>query len=168
MSYKAVADHLKSQADRLEDQEDRESFLRTAFNRYYYSIFLQTRQMLVDCGQWTDKLSHKDVPEVLTKKMLTFLKKQAQGARNTGTSAQGEHKSVIVAKGALCSQANLLRAAYKVRVEADYFPNIRIDFQGAECTLGSTSTKQAANWDQQSRKNLHKIYEGLRGLGLVN
>jgi len=72
-----VATHLISQARSMGSEMLVDAYARSAFNRYYYSSFLSTRELLSQLnGSW-GREPHKNIPKILSENVVGQIKKTA-------------------------------------------------------------------------------------------
>lgn len=145
-----VARHLKDRALALEDASDvsADLFGRSAFNRYYYSAFLLTRQLLLPI--FDDLPSqHASIPDYLRGSVARELNKRKQRARRTD-----DHPSVKQAQDArqaALELADLLVLGYSARVAADYHPEVPISFYSQGFKLNEVRLADAESWPHKAR-----------------
>jgi hypothetical protein len=154
-----VAHHLQIIA--VEKQEaDRDIFARSAYNRYYYGVFLCVRQFLNDIDPKWSKLPHKDYPELLRGTISSTYKK----ARTKANKCDDQEllkllDSAIRSSAAL---ASLMEKASKIRVVADYEPSEPVNFSNSlRFSLKGIEITEAHSWDEQSNlwiKNIKQAW----------
>jgi hypothetical protein len=143
-------------------------FGRSAFNRYYYSAFLVTRELLNELDSKWAEPSHSGIPDLLRKTIVKKVKLSINKAVKLGTIDPGEalklEATIMTAANEL---ANLLSAAYAVRVIADYEPEVQIIKKGKVFSLNNESITRAKNWPNQASiytTSIRKVWKGI-GLG---
>jgi hypothetical protein len=125
----AVGHHLQTHAHGLGGGQ-RDAYARSAFNRYYYSVFLKTRDLFRTINPAWARMPHADYPETLKGAVRKQLRKGWTRARRDGdTKLQCDTEAAIRAVEALSS---LLEKAYAIRVVADYEPEEVVDFRGGD------------------------------------
>jgi uncharacterized protein (UPF0332 family) len=139
----------KTAVDRRKDGDDFDQFGRSAFNRYYYALFLIVRAFILEFNpDWA--AVHSAIPGVLTGSITREIKNFRSSALR-----QKDHESVEIcnrATAALASLAKLMESAYTVRVTADYNPSIKVmDDTNERFSLGTATITQAHGWPDQAR-----------------
>lgn len=148
-----VALHLQKTAiAKRSNAEEFDQFGRSAFNRYYYSLFLEVRSLIREFEpHWAG--AHSQLPGELTGSILQEIKSKRKNAvRKKQTDILP-----VLDRGAQALQAlaNLLSSANTVRVNADYFPEVRInDLGDKRFSLASVQVTEAHNWLGDAR---HKV-----------
>jgi len=144
-----VGQHLRDTA--LErNGSDIDMFGRSAFNRYYYSAYLRTREMLKSVGS-DFTMGHSAIPDHLRAKMKPLFRSRSRAAsRLTGGSE-------VDANGSACHRlcgliAERIEFLRSLRVTADYNPEVQATINGNEITLGSTTSAIA-------QKNVREIHQ---------
>lgn len=124
----------------------RDLYARSAFNRYYYGVFLDIRRMFAGLDPGWATLAHKAYPEVLDGKLT----KKFKEARRKATKA-GDFELVDIIEAAIrasAALAKLMERAYGIRVVADYLPEELVQFSGAgRFSLKSIDITEAHNWE---------------------
>lgn len=145
-----VASHLNQETLKRVGAPERDLFGRSAFNRYYYAAFLETRANLRLMSDDWASLPHKDIPAVLTGQVRDRLRhgmKQASKAGDLPTVRQCSD-----AMDAAEELAKTLIEAYATRVVADYNAEILINFKGTqEYSLNEVSVEKAKAWPHRAR-----------------
>lgn len=152
-----VGHHLQVEAIKKTGDE-RDLFARSAYNRYYYAVYLAVRRMLTDLDPRWAQIAHKSCPELLKGEITKNYKKAKTRANKNGDSAlipkldQG-----IRAAAAL---ASLMEKANAARVVADYEPSEAVNFTTAKrFSLRSIEITEAHEWDSSVRMFTHSIKE---------
>lgn len=148
---KVVGDKLREWAIREHNDNDADAFGRSAFNRYYYSSYLITRDMLKSLNPEWAKASHGNIPTILTEAITSRVRQAIKIAerarlidpRTSSTSRQ----SLNVAVAEL---SNLLSMAYSIRVTADYEPEFRVVRAGNSMELNNCSLESAKSWPDKA------------------
>lgn len=156
-----VAHHLQTVAiDR--DESDRDIFARSAYNRYYYAVFLAVRDMLSEMDSKWSHLAHKNYPEVLTGEsiMKQFQKEKKRAEKNSDYALNEKLDKAIRAVKALSS---LMSKAYVVRVVADYEPSEAVNFiSGERFSLKSVDITEAHSWNNKAEIWIKDIQQAWR------
>ena len=133
------------------DTDTFDLFGRSAFNRYYYSMFLQVKEMLVLKSPDWDSVAHKSIPELLKGTVAERLKRAGKKTQRIGDS-EGNilcRKAVSAAQGL----SALMIEGYASRVVADYNPAILIVASGTDrFTLNNVSINSAHGWPTKTRQ----------------
>lgn len=126
-------------------------FGRSAYNRYYYAMFLLVREMLTRMNPvWSDN-AHAAIPELLVGTVIAKLKQASKRARRIGDNESVDLCSQGVA--AAISLADLMKVGYASRVVADYNPEIPIVLSsGDRFTLNTVSINDAHDWPDRARR----------------
>lgn len=138
------------------DSQDFDLFGRSSFNRYYYAVYLQVRSTLGGLNETWARAPHKSIPELLTGKVLAKIKQQQTRVATLGDS----EASRICSRAATAAKelAELMKAAYAVRVTADYHPEIAVepDDRG-RFRLNSVHVTEAHEWSARARQYMQSI-----------
>ncbi len=165
---KIVGNHLAQYAITLKDEIEFDRFSRSAFNRYYYSAFLEVRSTLKSLDVSWAKISHQSMPEVLRGQVLERLKKEIRKSEKNGliSSSDGQQK-MSGAANAVTTISDLLVSARETRRLADYEPEIRVARNGTNARLGEWSMDAARNWEQRVRVASKTILKTYHEFGLI-
>lgn len=152
----SVASHLSAHALSHSSSDERDCFGRFAFNRYYYASFLMVKAELGIMRKEWNELPHASIPELLTGQILTGLKRGLKTAqRSSDVELIAQCSQAIAAAKEL---ADLLNKGKAVRLTADYFPNIPVDFFSAHgFKLNSVTIEEAKTWPFKSKSYIDKI-----------
>lgn len=155
-----VGHHLQVEAIKKAGSE-RELFARSAFNRYYYAVFLSVRSMCADFNPDWAKQPHKNYPDLLKGKIAKALKQANRRAnRNSDYELVPKLDSGIRATDAL---ASLIGRAYAIRIVADYQTSEYVDFASAtRFSLRRIDITEAHAWMDQVRIFTTSIREAWR------
>ena len=151
-----VGDHLADVARRSKasDKIGFDLFGRSAYNRYYYSVFLHVRMVLMTIdSRWAPpyKLAHNSVPGLFRGRVLTKLTKQLEVAQKSGQITPDEAKQMFSwAHTAAEELAMLLDSAREVRTVADYHPETAVTREGAVIKLSDCKLDTAKNWKRRA------------------
>lgn len=159
-----VAHHLQQAAvARRGNREDFDVFARSAFNRYYYSLFLIVRSTVLLINPKWDAV-HSGIPDVLQGSIYDQINKY----RKNSLKRQDRETIEICNRAlfALKALADLMKNANSVRVLADYNPQISVVDEGdSRFALGATNITSAHGWPERA-KSLTREVE--RAWGLVS
>lgn len=145
-----VANHLRLEVFKQHPNEDKDCFGRTAFNRYYYSIFLEIKKTLSSLNPDWDILGHAQVPDLLRGKVKkTFSKGMSRALKLNDNDTVIKCKQAI---SALEDLAKLVELGRSVRVVADYHPETAIDFsKSGTFSLNAVTVDDAKAWPYKVR-----------------
>lgn len=164
---KVVGDRLSEWASSERDVTNVDLFGRSAFNRYYYSAFLVTRQLLRELDPSWGKLAHSAIPGVLGGALAKRVRKQIKTLRKQNLISDSEESRYRSSLNTATSQlADLLNASYSVRVTADYEPEIRVDTSGSHLKLDDVTIDTANNWPDRASLYCGTIRRIWREVGL--
>lgn len=128
-------------------------FARSAFNRYYYNLFLSVKVVISDFDSSYSELGHKDYPNILSGTMVREFKKIGTRARKLGDfDLHADTQKAVHAAKELAAQ---MTEANAVRIVADYYPDTKINFiePGIRYSLNNYSITKAHRWGETS--NIH-------------
>lgn len=129
--------------------DDFDLFGRSAFNRYYYSVFLMVRSLILEFNpSWS--ASHSSIPDMLT----TSVHKELSRYRSKILKKQDSPSVEVINRGiaALSQLSSMMKVANATRVTADYNPAIRIEPLDQErFRLGTATIQDAHNWTDQAK-----------------
>jgi len=152
-----VGHHLQVEAIKKVGVE-RDLFARSAYNRYYYAVFLSVRSMLSAFDPAWAGLPHKSYPEILRGKIA----KKFNASKNRANK-NGDYELIPKLDSgsrAAAALANLMEKANAARVVADYKPTEEVDFASAErFSLRSIEITEAHEWDESVRALTNSINE---------
>lgn len=163
---RCVADHLKLQVFKVEDPDERDSYGRSAFNRYYYATFLIVRAGLRRMGRVspTGEIPHASIPEMLSGSIYNTLKKSCHEAKKIGDS----DTISVLSLGAEAAKtlASLMNTARSSRTTADYHPEKPIVISGHGFSLLTISSETAQNWPHKAELLINRIEAAWRQLDI--
>ncbi len=142
-------------------------FGRSAFNRFYYDVYLMTRTMLFDLKEdWGIKArSHRVVPGLLKERVKNEFENRSRSIRVLDSSElhnlKDSHRTSIKAL------ADLLTVAYDLRVTADYDPNVPICQDNDVISLKSYKLSNARQWNGKVSLYCGSIRSAWRNAGLI-
>ena len=140
-------------------------FARSAFNRYYYAIFLTTRRLIVETTG-VSKLPHKDLPNYLIGPFRKTIKQKIKTAVRSGMLSHAYSASQLDAlKQNTHLLSQILVTAYSVRVLADYEPDVAVEFKDQTYKLGASTLSEATNWASRAQIHCKSLYKVWRNLG---
>ena len=165
---KRVGEHLEEFALGSKDDDIVDLFGRSAFNRYYYSCYLATRQMLGELQPTWKGTAHAEIPNLLrtgvrTKANKTLKRMGMQGVIDIGRCRK--HQQDL--QSSTNSLAELLTLAYDARLIADYEPEEPIQKNGNVISLRNNKLNEAKGWLDRTNSYIKTIKKVWREAGLV-
>jgi len=146
-SMQRVAYHLQTKAIGASEAE-RDAFARSAYNRYYYSVFLRCRKMMHEMNTQWSSLPHASYPEVLNGKIDKFFNSELKRARKQEDGQM--QKEIESTRRAVKALVKIITNANAGRVVADYEPDQPVDFTSADrFSLNSIEVTEAHAWAGQ-------------------
>jgi hypothetical protein len=146
---------------RCENAHDFDQFGRSAFNRYYYALFLVVRELLRQLEPRWERQAHAAIPPLLKGDVLKGLK--GRGNRAFKLRDGDGTQLVLQARAATHELASTMLRGYSVRVTADYDPAIPImRGEGDRFSLGSTNITEAHGWPEKARFHSQLILRAWR------
>lgn len=141
---------------------------RSAFNRYYYSAFLITRETLGFMQSNWKGTPHAGIPQLLE----NSLRKPAEHALDKQVRAnlidKGKKRQILANLNATGSElAQLLKLAYDARILADYEPEIKTTKEGDVISLGTHKLTTASEWSNRAEKHCAKLKRIWKDIGLA-
>lgn len=156
-----VALHLQTAAvSRRKNPAEFDQFGRSAFNRYYYSVFLEVRVLIREFkpdwagahSQLPSELTGSITREIRAKKKSALAKKQSDAIPVFDRGLQG-----------LDALSTLLNKANTVRIQADYVPEVKISDLGSKrFSLGAVPVTDAHNWLAEAKRNIELVRRAWR------
>lgn len=165
-----VGHHLQMKAHDLATQTDqgaeatsqldqRDAFARSAFNRYYYGVFLTARNMIIHFDPKWGECHHSDYPKLLRGKIKKRLKNARKQKKNLNNLDLNQRLGQAISSAD--TLADIMNIANKVRVAADYNLEKKIKFQEKRrFVLESINISDAHMWESRARKACTKIQQG--------
>lgn len=149
-------DTVAGELSRLSGKKpEADAYARSAFNRYYYSTFLELREMFIVLDEKWAKTPHGTYPGHLKGAMLRKLKKRASTLRDVRDFDNA--KIFESACHGIPELAKIMEKGYDLRVIADYQPEVEINFSNkTDFTLNDIAISEAKSWPDRARK-LSKI-----------
>ncbi|MCG7946749.1 MAG: hypothetical protein N0C84_10455 [Candidatus Thiodiazotropha taylori] len=165
---KIVGEKLESWALEQKAVDDKDLFGRSAFNRYYYAIFLLTREMLGEFKKSWKGTMHASIPDLLRTSVKKEVNKTLKSAIRNGLISQGESSQIIHQHNiSLNALANLLEEAYQVRKIADYEPEITIQQKRNVLSLDRHKLTSAKTWPDRAASYCKVIRKVWKEVGLA-
>lgn len=144
MSLNKVANFLKDQAIKNIDAEERDSFGRSAYNRFYYCSYLEVRGFLSEIEKGWGDAKHSAIPDILH---ANFEKKFKSEIKKAQRNSDKELVSILSnALEATKFLKSLLEDGYASRVVADYKPEIKVIFYSNNFSLNAVDVEMAKQW----------------------
>lgn len=164
-----VADSLTSQAVASGNADDADLFGRSAFNRYYYGVYLAVRAMLQVGHPDIQRFPHKDLPVELTGRVRTRIMEVSRQQIRRKLLDEGQAARLTdSATTALRELAEILREGYRIRVVADYDPSARAVVHDGHVLLQDKTTDAARQWGRRADRAIGQVKRVWRQLGLTN
>ena len=124
---------------------DRDSYARSAFNRYYYGAFLTIRSMFREMDSKWYKLPHAAYPEILSGQITRAFQTAERRAHKNGDS--GFVYDIARGKRAIAALRQVISTAGELRKIADYRPEESVEFTDASrFSLRTVEVTVAHNW----------------------
>ena len=143
-----VGHHLQKTALAKTDS-DRDAYARSAFNRYYYGVFLTVRDMFREMDSQWSRLRHAAVPSLLSGTVAKELNRASRRARKN--SDRVLEQQIEKAKRSVAELKKVVTTANEVRKIADYEPEELVDFGAAQrFSLRSVEITEAHKWGQRA------------------
>lgn len=148
-SMKIVARHLQEEASRRINNDEKDTFGRSAFNRYYYATFLSVKNALGSFRHEWHAMPHGNVPQVLRGEVLKEISKgRARAQKAVDHETVNACNRAVAATNAL---AQLMEDGYATRVTADYRPDLRVDFSNRfDFKLNFIHVNHASEWPERA------------------
>jgi uncharacterized protein (UPF0332 family) len=164
----AVADHL-SQVAKSRKADEADAFGRAAFNRYYYAVFLSSRDLLMQVERSWSQTPHKNIPDLLEEALVNRVRDSLKkDKKHYGLVKEGRAKSLLnQAIAATGEIAGILRTAYDVRITADYKPEEKVIFEPPTFRLATHTEAEAKQWLTRIDRNKGIILSVAKEIALV-
>ncbi|MTI99752.1 MAG: hypothetical protein FH752_14145 [Marinobacter adhaerens] len=165
---KIVGEKLESWALGQKDEAEKDLFGRSAFNRYYYAVFLSTRVMLGEFkASWRGTM-HASIPDLLRTSVRKEVAKTSKAAARKGLISEAESSQIIQQHNvSVRALAGLLEDAYQVRIIADYEPEIVVHQERDVLSLDSHKLTSAKTWPDRAESYCKSIRKVWKELGLA-
>lgn len=140
---------------KLSSCEDADLFLRSAYNRYYYSMQSLAVKEVRFWVEPSTQIKHKNLPELFRTKVAKVIKNEVASANRIG-----DYKFVNLLKAAeraALDLSQMIELGYKIRCIADYKLDISVDLSKNSVALGGTNIQQAFEWTEKSSKLIETI-----------
>jgi hypothetical protein len=162
-----VADKLKELALASITDHEIDQYGRSAFNRYYYAVYLVVRRTLMNINPSWARSPHKNIPGILTGSMYTHARDQAQKLERAGQLSQREKSDVIRSIRIYVDElSKVLQTAYEARAMADYSPEETVRRVGNNLELKKYTIASAQAWPERAERNAGQLAAKWRELGL--
>ena len=162
-----VADKLKELALASNTDHEIDQYGRSAFNRYYYAVYLVVRRTLMNINPSWARSPHKNIPDILTGSMYTHARNQALKLERAGQLSQRE-KSEVIRSIRICVDelSKVLQTAYEARLMADYSPEETVRRVANNLELKKYTIASAQGWPDRAERNAGQLAAKWRELGL--
>lgn len=165
---KIVGEKLEHWALEQKAVDEKDLFGRSAFNRYYYAVFLLTREMLGEFQTSWKGTMHASIPDLLRTSVKKEVKKTLESAIRSGLISQGESSQIMNQHNvSLNALATLLEEAYQVRKIADYEPEIAIQQKRNVLSLDRHKLTSAKAWPDRAASYCKAIRKVWKEVGLA-
>lgn len=164
---KIVADKLKELALASSTDHEIDQYGRSAFNRYYYAVYLIVRSKLMDINPRWARSPHKNIPDILTKSVYSHARDQAMKLERAGQLTQRE-KSDLIRSIKICADelSKILQSAYEARLIADYSPEEKVRRVANNLELSIYKIGSAQGWPKRAERNAGQLAAKWRQLGV--
>ena len=164
---KIVADKLKELALASSIGHEIDQYGRSAFNRYYYAIFLVVRSTLMNINPSWARSPHKNFPDILTGSVYRAARNQALKLERAGQLKPRE-KSGMITSIKICVEdlAQLLQTGYEARLIADYSPEEIVRRVADNLQLRNYTMRAAQTWPKLAERRAGQLGAKWRELGL--
>lgn len=164
-----VAEALTHQAVASRDADEANLFGRSAFNRYYYSVYLAVRAMLQFGHPEIKRFPHKDLPGELTGRVRNRIMEESRKQIRRKLLDESEGAQLIEsASTALRELSEILKEGYRIRVVADYDPMELAIVQHGHILLQDKTSDAARQWGRRADRAIGQVKRVWRHLGLTN
>lgn len=162
---KRVGDALAATAVQSGSTDDADLFGRSAINRYYYACFLDTRAVVLRIRPGM-QIKHKQLPTNIKGTVAETVRREiARLQRQNMISFQDATTYRATLNGVVSSWAEILEKAYRLRVIADYRPEIRAVKVATRIVLNGTSNTDAMDWHRKTVSCVDRIRKLWSDLG---
>lgn len=163
-----VGDHLAESALTQSNNSNSDLFARSAFNRYYYAVYLTVKERISKINPVWGNIPHKSLPELLTGKVTKFIKNDIKKKIKQGVFSPYEGESlkqkVVHSANEL---SNLLFDANRIRVIADYEPDVKVILKGSTFILDGEKISEAKRWKNIAEIHTNSIMKAYRDVGII-
>jgi uncharacterized protein (UPF0332 family) len=161
----SVGHYLAKKAENGLTPEEVDLFGRSAFNRYYYSAFLEVRAMLRKIKPESAGQDHSGIPLLLKGAVYTQVKTVTDKMRKIDYNASERIRGKT--ENATKELALLMTHAYAIRRIADYEPETLITDAGKNFRLSNSTVGEAKRWEEKVRANIDVIESQYKESGLI-
>ena len=98
---KIVGDELSILASSRHGSDDFDLLGRSAYNRYYYSAYLITRQTVGQMRSDWKRISHAGLPTLLDSALINVVKSHLERQRRTNLITQGQYSRLLSDNGVI-------------------------------------------------------------------
>ena len=138
-----VAHHLQTIAAK-KPTEERDAYARSAYNRYYYAVFLTTRTMFREMDSTWSSMPHASYPEALSGKIFRKFKTERGRASRSGDKAM--ISEIDRALRSIKELEKIMIASNSTRKVADYEPEELVNFESTRFSLRDIDITEAHQW----------------------
>lgn len=129
---------------------ERDKFARSAYNRYYYAVYLDVREMFAQLDASWARTPHKSYSEILEGQVTRKFKEERRKAYKNGDSELV--RLIDDAQRAARALASLMQKANGIRVVADYEPAEAVIFSTTDrFSLKNIGITEAHGWQDNAK-----------------
>jgi len=162
-----VADKLKEIALASETAHEIDQYGRSAFNRYYYAVYLVVRRTLMNINPSWAQSPHKNIPDILTGPMYAHARDTALRLERAGQLSQQKKSNLIRSIKINAEElSKVLQTANEARVLADYSPEETVRRVANNLELNRYTIASAQAWPERAERNAGQLAAKWRELGL--
>ncbi|MEO9900366.1 hypothetical protein [Nisaea sp.] len=155
-----VASHLATESKKRQKKAEKDLFARSSFNRFYYATFLAVRNEISPLDEKWENLGHASYPKLIGNTMQAEFKKNIKAARKLGdTRKVSAFSSAATAAKNLSS---IMNSANACRIQADYFPENKVQFLDSDFQLGPSKLSAAKQWPSNAKILAKTVAEAWR------
>lgn len=164
---KIVGEKLSDWAVAQTEESHVDLFGRSAFNRYYYSAFLITRELLRSLDPKWGTAAHANIPDILRDSLKKRIKQKLTSAKKNKLVTESQASQIQTqANSAILELASLLESSYSIRVTADYEPETKVEAKSRHLSLDNTTLDAAHRWPDRAAMYCKTIYKACQEVGL--
>jgi hypothetical protein len=163
-----VGDYLAEGALGQGNNSSIDLFARSAFNRYYYAVYLIVNESISLINPTWSKMNHADLPEVLKGKVIKTIKDDIK--RKIKNDVIPYHIGENIKQKVIHSAnelSNLLDEAYRIRVIADYQPDIKVEIRSGTFLLDGEKISVAKMWKNTAETHTNSLIKAYKDVGLI-
>lgn len=164
-----VGEKLEQLAFKDSDNSNSDLLGRSAFNRFYYAAFLETRKTLGDMKPNWKGTPHAEIPKLLKMCLKNQARKEIDKQVRAGIIDQNDKKHLLTKLQEAANElADLLIKAYDARVIADYEPEIKTVRDKNTILLKAHTLSSAKKWPTTANKLCGRLLNIWKQIGCGN